>query len=206
MWITMKTGVRPFIHVSKQTSTCIDNLIKLHRAFSVLTQNICCWMYLFVCSKKATSNNLIHLSHSHHEWRESIERRRWVPFWHGIQHVNMKLYQTITIYCIKSGDISILHWKRYLLALLSFNYELLFLSLLVAWGFVTVHIVVLYILSSATICTDPHCTYCRPSAHIVADKKVVHIVVGDNMCLTSLHILSSHRCWCLRMFFIVLWM
>ena len=27
-------------------------------------------------------------------------------------------------------------------------------------------------------------TYCRS----------VHIVVGDNMCLTSLHILSPHRC------------
>ena len=86
--------------------------------------------------------------------------------------------------------------------MISFCWMLLEIEDRIMWG-VTVHIVVLYILSSATICTDPHCTYCRPSAHIVADKKVihVHIVVGDNMCLTSLHILSPHRCCCLRIFF-----
>ena len=46
----------------------------------------------------------------------------------------------------------------------------------------------LHVCFSVTPCDG---TYCRS----------VHIVVGDNMCLTSLHILSPHRCCCLRIFF-----
>ena len=49
-------------------------MIKRYRAFRVLASR---WMYLSVCCNKTTSDNLIHVFHSRHDWkeRESIERR-----------------------------------------------------------------------------------------------------------------------------------
>ena len=98
------------------------------------------WMYLSVCSNKTTSNNGIHVHHSHQDLkeRESIERRKIYsnlgPYlaWNTTCII---LDQTITIYCIKSDDIRTLQCQLYLLAILSCDYELLFLLLLVAWGF-----------------------------------------------------------------------
>ena len=66
MLITMYTGVRISFHVSKQISTCIDNLIKRYRAFRRLGEKSL--VYVSVCINKTISNNLIHVhvSHSHH--------------------------------------------------------------------------------------------------------------------------------------------
>ena len=46
MCITMQTGERIFICVSKQISTCIYNLIKCYRAFRVIVEHVFEKIYL----------------------------------------------------------------------------------------------------------------------------------------------------------------
>ena len=147
---------RIFIHVSnagRWVHTIIDNLIKRYRAFRVLGENVfekiklrTCLFFSSgrvksVCSSKITSNNL--LFHCHHElkgiqWqkeRDYCKKKNLFQLraFFGMEHKRhaFRCNNYYPLYKI-SWYISILLSKRYLSTLLSCDYEVLFLLLLVA--------------------------------------------------------------------------
>ena len=88
------------------------------------------WMYLSVCSNKTTSNNLTHVSHKQHDLNEraSIEKKK-------------NLFQLRALFGMKHNMHDFRSNNHYLLykirwhIILQYDYELLFLLLLAAWGF-----------------------------------------------------------------------